>query len=98
MSKTQTLCSGKEGWLVNEDLKGARRGVVGLGTILQDRKSRVRFPISLLDFSIDLILPAAMALGSTQPLTEMSTRNRSSNKGRAAHNADNLTSIYDPIV
>jgi hypothetical protein len=28
------------------------------------------------DFSIDLILPAAtMALGSTQPLTEMSTRN-----------------------
>jgi hypothetical protein len=29
-----------------------------------------------LDFSIDLILPAATkALGSTQPLTEMSTRN-----------------------
>jgi hypothetical protein len=25
-------------------------------------------------FSIDLILPAALALGSTQPLTEMSTR------------------------
>jgi hypothetical protein len=27
------------------------------------------------DFLIDLILPAALALGSTQPLTEMSTRN-----------------------
>jgi hypothetical protein len=25
-------------------------------------------------FSIDLILPAALALGSSQPLTEMSTR------------------------
>jgi hypothetical protein len=26
-------------------------------------------------YKIDLILPAALALGSTQPLTEMSTRN-----------------------
>jgi hypothetical protein len=33
----------------------------------------VRFPIRSLDFSFDLILP--VALGSTQPLTEISTRN-----------------------
>jgi hypothetical protein len=34
-------------------------------------------------FSIDLILPArTMALGSTQPLTEMSTRNLPGSKGR----------------
>jgi hypothetical protein len=35
-----------------------------------------------------------MALRSTQPLTEMSTRG----KGRPARKADNLTAIYEPIV
>jgi hypothetical protein len=39
---------------------GARGSVVGQGTILQARKSRVRFPMRSLDFSIDLILPAAL--------------------------------------
>jgi hypothetical protein len=38
-----------------------------------------------------------MALGSTQPLTEMSTRNHSGHKGRRARKADNLTAIYEPI-
>jgi hypothetical protein len=38
-----------------------------------------------------------MALGSTQPLTEMSTRNLLGGKGRPAREAD-LTTIYDPIV
>jgi hypothetical protein len=32
-----------------------------------------------------------MALGSTQPLTEMSTRNLPGGKGRPAREADNLT-------
>jgi hypothetical protein len=32
-----------------------------------------------------------MALGSTQPLKEISTRNLPGGKGRPAHNADNLT-------
>jgi hypothetical protein len=32
-----------------------------------------------------------MALGSTQPLTEMSTRNLPGGKGRPARKADNLT-------
>jgi hypothetical protein len=31
-----------------------------------------------------------MALGSTQPLIEMSTRNLPGGKGRSAHKADNL--------
>ena len=51
---------------------GARGGAVGWGTALQARRSWVRFPMVSLDFFIDIILPA---LGSTQPLTEMSTRN-----------------------
>jgi hypothetical protein len=39
-----------------------------------------------------------MALGSTQPLTEMSTRNLPGGKERPVHKADNLTVIYEPIV
>jgi hypothetical protein len=39
-----------------------------------------------------------MALGSTQPLTEMSTRNLPGGKKRPAHEADNLTAICEPIV
>jgi hypothetical protein len=39
-----------------------------------------------------------MALGSTQPLTEMSTSNIPGGKGRSANKADNLTAIYEPIV
>jgi hypothetical protein len=34
-----------------------------------------------------------MALGSNQPLTEMSTRNLSGGKGRQARKADNLSAI-----
>jgi hypothetical protein len=39
-----------------------------------------------------------MALGSTQSLTEMSTRNLSGGKGLPALEADNLTAICEPIV
>jgi hypothetical protein len=39
-----------------------------------------------------------MALGSTQPLTEMSTRNLPGGKVRPARKADNLTAICEPIV
>jgi hypothetical protein len=39
-----------------------------------------------------------MALESTQPLTEMSTRNLPGGKGQPAHEADNLTAIHEPIV
>jgi hypothetical protein len=37
-----------------------------------------------------------MALGSTQPLTEMSTRNLPGSKGRPARRADNLTAFCEP--
>jgi hypothetical protein len=39
-----------------------------------------------------------MALGSTQPLREMSTRNLPAGKVRSACKAKNLTAIYEPIV
>jgi hypothetical protein len=39
-----------------------------------------------------------MALGSTQPLTEMSTRNFPGGKFRLERQADNLTAICEPIV
>jgi hypothetical protein len=37
-------------------------------------------------------------LGSTKPLTEMSTRNLPVGQGRSARKADNLTAICEPIV
>jgi hypothetical protein len=39
-----------------------------------------------------------MALGSSQPLTEISTRNIPGGKGRPARGADNLTAICEPSV
>jgi hypothetical protein len=39
-----------------------------------------------------------MAVVSTQPLTEMSTRNLPGVKGRQARKADNLTAICEPTV
>jgi hypothetical protein len=41
---------------------------------------------------------STMALGSTQPLTEMSTRNLPGGKRRPARKADNLTAICEPTV
>jgi hypothetical protein len=38
-----------------DDVDGARGSVVGWGTMLQAGRSRVRFPMRSLDFSIDLI-------------------------------------------
>jgi hypothetical protein len=39
---------------------GLRGSVVGRGTMLQAGRSRVRFPMRSLSFSVDLILPAAL--------------------------------------
>jgi hypothetical protein len=41
---------------------------------------------------------STMALGSTQPLTEMSTMNLPGGKGRSARKAENLSAICEPIV
>jgi hypothetical protein len=39
-----------------------------------------------------------MALGSTQAITKISTRNLPGGKVWLAHKADNLTAIYEPTV
>jgi hypothetical protein len=66
--------------------------------MLQARRLRVQFEIMSLDFSIDLNLPVTLALGWTQPVTEMSARNLPGVKGWPVHKADSLTAICDPIV
>ena len=53
---------------------GIRGGAVG-GIALQAGRSRVRFSMVSFEFFIDNPSGRTMALGSTQPLTEMSTRN-----------------------
>jgi hypothetical protein len=68
-------------------------------SVVQTRRSRFRFSMRSLDFLIDLN-PSShiMALVSTQPLTEMSTRNLSGGKEWPALKPDNFTAICDPIV
>jgi hypothetical protein len=53
-----------------------------------------------LEFLIYLILPSSrnMALGSIQPLTEMSIKNLRGGKWWPARKADNLPALYKPIV
>ena len=64
-------------WKINSPpfWRGVRGGAVGRGTALQTGSSRVRFPVVSLEFFIDNPFGRTMALGSTQPLTEMSIRN-----------------------
>jgi hypothetical protein len=62
-----------------------------------------RFAVSIPDEAIGFCnrpnpSSSIMALGSTQPLTEISTRNLPGGKGRPARKADNLTAICQPIV
>jgi hypothetical protein len=57
-------------------IMGPRGSVIGWGTMLQAGRSRVPFPMRSLDF-FNLPNPSSrtVALGSTQPVTKMSTRN-----------------------
>jgi hypothetical protein len=64
--------------------------------MLQARRPWVRFPMSL-DFSIDSNLPASLALGSTKPITKMSTRNIPGGKWQPVCKAHGFTAICEPI-
>jgi hypothetical protein len=55
---------------------GARGRIVGWGTMLQAERSRFWVPIKSVPFlNVPNSSSRTLALGSTQPLTEMSTRN-----------------------
>jgi hypothetical protein len=77
---------------------GARGSVVGRGTTLQARRSPVRVPDEVDFFNLSNPFSLNMPRGSTQPLTEMSTRNLPGGKKRPARRADNLAAICEPIV
>jgi hypothetical protein len=49
-------------------------------------------------FSLPNPSSRTIAVGSTQPLTQTSTRNLAGSKGRPACKADNLTAICEPTV
>jgi hypothetical protein len=66
--------------------------------MLQAGRSLDQIPMRWIFFNLPNPSSSTMALGSTQPLTEMSTRNIPEDKWRPAHKADNLTAIYEPIV
>jgi hypothetical protein len=63
---------------------GARHSVVGWGTMLQAGRSGVRVSMRWIIFNWPNPSSRTMALGSTQPLTEMSTRNLPGGKRRPA--------------
>jgi hypothetical protein len=66
--------------------------------MLQAGRSPVRDPDEVDFFNLPNPSSRTIALGSTQPLTEMSTRNLPGGKKRPARKADNLAAIYEPNV
>jgi hypothetical protein len=77
---------------------GVRGSVVRWGTTLQAGRSRDRIPDEVDFFNLPNPSSRSTALRSTQPLTEMSTRNIPGGEGRPALKAGNLTAICEPIV
>jgi hypothetical protein len=66
--------------------------------MLQAGRSSVLVPDEVNFFNLPNPSSRTMALGSTQPLTGMSTRNFPGGKKRPACRADNLAAIYEPNV
>jgi hypothetical protein len=66
--------------------------------MLQAGRSPVRVPDEVDFFNLPNPSSRIMALGSTQPLTEISTRKLPGGKKRPARRADNLAAIYEPNV
>jgi hypothetical protein len=66
------------------------------------QKSRVRYPIKLIIFSIHLILPAALGPGVYSACSRNEYQNRRmlflGSRARPVRRADDLTAICDPIV
>jgi hypothetical protein len=63
--------------------------------MLQAGRSTVRVPDEVHFFNLPSPSSRTIALGWTQPLTKMSTRNLPGGKGRPARRADNLAAICE---
>jgi hypothetical protein len=67
--------------------------------VLETGRTRVRFSMrSLGFFNWHISSSRTMVLGSTQPLTEMSTRNLPGDKERPVRKGDILTAVCEPVV
>jgi hypothetical protein len=66
--------------------------------MLQAGRSPVRVPDEVDFFNVPNPSSRTMALGSTQPLTEMNTRNLPGGTKWSAPRADNLAAICEPNV
>jgi hypothetical protein len=66
--------------------------------MLQARRSPVRVPDEVDFFNLSNPSSCTMVLGSTQPLTKMSTRDHLGGKKQQARRADNLVAICEPNV
>jgi hypothetical protein len=66
--------------------------------MLQAGRSPVRVQDEVEFFKLPNSSSRTMALGSTQPVTEMSARNLPGGRKRPARRADNLATIYEPNV
>jgi hypothetical protein len=77
---------------------GAHSSVVDWGTMLQGGRSLVLVLDEVDFFNLPNPSSRTVALGSTQPLTEMSTRSLPGGKKQPACRADNLSTISEPSV
>jgi hypothetical protein len=66
--------------------------------MLQAERSPVRVPDEVDFFNLPNPSSHTMAMGSTQPLTEMSIRNLPGGEKRPAPRDDNFAAIYEPNV
>jgi hypothetical protein len=66
--------------------------------MLQAGRSPVRLPDEVDFINLPNSSSPTLALGSTQPLTEMSSRNFPGGKKRPARRADNLAAICEPNI
>jgi hypothetical protein len=67
--------------------------------MLQAGRLRGSIPDEVIGFfNLPNLSSSTMALGSTQPLREMSTRNLPGGERQLARKADNLTAICEPTV
>jgi hypothetical protein len=64
--------------------------------VLQAERSPIRVPDEVDFFNLPNASSHSIALGSTQPLTEMSTRNLPGGKKRPARRADEYVNMWEP--